>query len=267
MPSRIAFTLILTSYVAHASELVEAEPPGINLQFYAEIHASMGYGHDGDGCVTAEADIQSNPAIQHTYFDYLANSLAQTNPAFQNPDPRPNFTFVGLFGENPPTEMDVQQEQDGSFECFTEPLPAGPCPNGTIACPSVFGWWGEFDTAFTSVLGMFYPNTTLLGVAEDKSEIWQWEWVNPTLMPNGTYINVTRNYTYTLQAADNSHGGLISNRTLLRYQWTQSIPLEPALPVHRDCFIFDFRTNYVSGPISPSQWLPPPNTTCTPRTR
>jgi len=43
-------------------------------------------------------------------------------------------------------------------------------------------------------------------------------------------------------------------------------PLEPALPVHRDCFIFDFRTNYVPGPISPSQWLPPPNTTCTPRT-
>ena len=40
--------------------------------------------------------------------------------------------------------------------------------------------------------------------------------------------------------------------------WTQSIPLLPALPVHRDCFLFDYSHDYVPGPIDPARWLPPP---------
>ncbi len=236
-----------------------SSPPPINLQFYTEIHAANGYAHGGDGCVPALAELSSDPAVQHVWFDYLANRFGQTNPGFAKPAPIPNVTYIALFDKSPPMEMDVQKLNNGKFECETEPLPDIPCPNGTVACPPVFGWWGGFNF-FTGVFGMYYPNTTLLSVDEDKSEIWQWEWVNPTLMPNGSYVNITRNFTYFLAPPSKNE-----NRTVKRFQWTQGIPGRPNN--NRDCFIFDYQTNYLPGPVDPSRWLPPANTTCQPGRR
>merc|ERR1719201_3353347 len=69
-----------------------------------------------------------------------------------------------------------------------------------------------------------------------------------------------RNDTYTL--ADTAHAHSDGTRPLHRFVWTQSIPLEPALPVHRDCFVFDYTTNYIPGPIDPGRWRPPPGVVC-----
>jgi hypothetical protein len=84
-------------------------------------------------------------------------------------------------------------------------------------------------------------------------------------MPNNTIgkFNVTRNYTYTLAKHELADG----TRPLLAFQWTQSIPLKPALPVHRDCFMFSYASNYTPGPIAPRRWAAPPGITCQPRRR
>ena len=93
--------------------------------------------------------------------------------------------------------------------------------------------------------------------------MWQWSWTQATKIPvNGTIVvmNVTRNYTYTL--ADAASARPDGTRPLFRFEWTQSIPLRPALPVHRDCFLFDYTLGYAPGPIDAARWLPPPGVTC-----
>ena len=69
------------------------------------------------------------------------------------PDPRPNLTVIGLFAESPPTELDLDVRTYGPI-CDTEPMPDGFCPNGTRACPPVFGDFGFGHlNALTSILG------------------------------------------------------------------------------------------------------------------
>ena len=171
-----------------------AGPPAMTLTFAATMHIAGGYGHDGDGCVAAETALEATPTISRIWFDAANERLAQTNPDLERPDPRPNTTFVGLFEDTPPTAIAVTDNGAGHVQCETEPLPKGFCPNGTRACPPDFGTWGTVLTPFAAVLGTFYPNTTLLSETAD-ADLWQYTSVTNTKMPNGTYIDVTRNYT------------------------------------------------------------------------
>ena len=233
--------------------------PTPTLQFQTTMHVAQGFGHDGDGCLIAAARLRSEPTVSRVWFDAPGKRLAQTNLELVRPDTQPNLTFVGLFASNPPTEIDINNAR-GQVECQTEPLPPGICRNGSRACAPTFGGWGSLN-AFTSVLGMYYLNTSFLAHASD-ADLWQWEWVKPTLikLKNGSVVtlNVTRNFTYWVSRRQLADG----TRPLMRYQWTQSIPLRPALPVHRDCFIFDYSTGYVPGPIDPARWRAPPGITC-----
>ena len=281
--------------------------PGISLEFEAEMHISNGFGHSGDGCIAAELALRQAPVVSQVWFDAPGQRLAQKNVGLAHVDPRPNTTFIGRYDLSPPTEIvvtltdhnrnhhnhnnndDVNNNQksdnyynnNGNYynnnitqrpsssvyasvasSCTTQPFSPVICRNGSRACPPTFGHWGELNGPFSSVLGMFYENTTLLKRTA-HSQIWQWEWTNPTLMPNGTYINVTRNYTYTLGREPDKDGRV----ALHRFQWTQSIPLQPALPVHRDCFIFDYTTSYKRGPLPASHFEAPHGVKCVPGTQ
>ena len=72
-------------------------------------------------------------------------------------------------------------------ECTTEPLPPTFCQNGSRVCPQTFGDFGSLN-AFTSILGMFYYNTSLLAgpgapPSPPGTELWQWESVIATKVP------------------------------------------------------------------------------------
>ena len=210
--------------------------------------------------------LKSSPVISEVWFDAPGLRLAQTNPGLRAVDPYPNLTVIGRFDETPPTEIDINTV-DGKIECQTEPLPPTFCHNGSKVCPQKFGDFGSLD-ALTSILGMNYYNTTLLATPKGTgTELWQWRSTIATKIPvNGTVAiyNITRNYTYTLAADPEPGTGL---RRLLKYQWTQSIPLRPDTPehpVHRDCFVFDYTTRYNPGPIDPARWVGPPGVPCTP---
>ena len=123
----------------------------------------------------------------------------------------------------------------------------GQCPNGTLppSCPPAFGGWGALNT-FTSVVGMWYPNTSKVeGASTPTADTYQFVDVRPTLLPNegcGTStcsmdhcskcnanvgkpctecpckncvmeLNVTRNYTYTLAKKVQADG----TRQMLRF--------------------------------------------------
>jgi hypothetical protein len=119
---------------------------------------------------------------------------------------------------------------------------------------------------------MNYPNTSLLASTED-SWLWQWSSVKPTVLPlpgctgcntpkgpictSCWTVDVTWNYTYTVGKTASSDG----TYPLLRYSWTQSIPDQPALPIHRDCFIFDWSEDYTAG-VEDSDFEPPPGVAC-----
>ena len=70
------------------------------------------------------------------------------------------------------------------IKCYTEAI------NGT------FGTWGELFAPFTSVLGMFYLNTTLLS----QNQMVEWSSIETNVPINVnnsiSYHNITRNYTY-----------------------------------------------------------------------
>lgn len=252
MSAFMALVLTPVATVAHP------QPP-LALQFETVMHAGQGYGHNGDGCLLAQQELKANPVISHIWFDKPGSRLAQTNVQLRHPDPQPNLTFIGLFDEKPPTEIDIDDDA-GKIRCETEPLPPTFCKNGSRVCPQTFGDFGSLN-AFTSVLGMWYYNTSFFKKSSAE-EVWQFEWTKLTRIPlkNGTIVakNVTRNYTYTLDAAQRPDG----TRPLRRFQWTQSIPLEPALPIHRDCFIFDYTTGYKAGPIDPARWKAPSGVVC-----
>ena len=235
--------------------------PNILTQFTTQLRAASGYGHSGDGCILANAQLQKNPTIKHLSFDAPAQKIAQTNPNWYKIDPNPKLTIIGDFSSLPtPTETDIDASEM-PIKCYTESI------NGT------FGTWGELFTPFTSVLGMFYLNTTLLSQNQmvDNVLVDKWQWtsieINVPINVNNSisYHNITRNYTYDVAKTSYINSNDIETYPLLRFTWTQSIPLQPALPIHRDCFVFDFTKDYVPGPVDPSKFLPPKNITCTPR--
>ena len=236
--------------------------PPLTLQFSTTMRVAQGWGHDGDGCLAAEAALAKSPVISRIWFDKPGQRLAQTNPGLRLPDPTPNLTVIGLYATTPPTELDLDTRTYGPI-CDTEPLPDVYCNNGSRTCPPVFGDFGFGHlNALTSVLGSNYYNTTLL-TKQKGADIWQCSWTNPTeVLVNGTIkvINITRNYSYTLANAASARPD--GTRPLHRFVWTQSIPLLPALPVHRDCFLFDYSQDYVPGAIDPARWLPPPGVKC-----
>lgn len=134
--------------------------PALTLQFTTELHVAQGFGHDGDGCVIAEANLRDKPIKSDIWFDTPGQRLAQTNLRLMPVDPNPNLTIIGRFADKPPTEIDTNVV-GGQPECQTEAIPPAYCRNGSKVCPPVFGDFGSLN-AFTSVLGMNYPNTTLL---------------------------------------------------------------------------------------------------------
>jgi len=255
MPA-IPFVIIVLMYVASATER-----PKLTLTFSTSMRVSQGYGHDGDGCDVAEANMQYNrTAVSQVWFDDSGQRLAQSNPSLAR-GAHSNLTCIGLYKMHPPTEVDLLADVSapGGFQCHTEALPKSYCNNGSRICPPAFGTFGDLFSPFTSILGDYYLNTSLLAHSTE-ADVWQWEWTQPTLMPNGTYINVTRNFTYTVSNTPTADG----TRPLLRFQWTQSIPLQPAVPIHRDCFIFDYTDQYKAGPIDPSRWQVPKGVKCSP---
>eukprot|EP00466_Bigelowiella_natans_P005536 jgi/Bigna1/80828/fgenesh1_pg.74_\ len=238
--------------------------PDATLQFSTYMRVGEGYGHDGDGCIAAYEMLETAPVISKVWFDAKNKRLAQSNTGLAKVDPTPNTTHLALFEEDPPTEVDLTEARDapGGFACTSEPLPPSICANGSRVCPPRFGNWGDFDSMFTGILGMFYENTTLLK-KNQQNETWQWSSVELTPMPNGTRLNVTRNYTYILSATAQPD----KTKPILRFQWTQSIPLRPAIPIHRDCFVFDYSLNYIPGPSKPSRWEVPSGVKCFNRTQ
>lgn len=258
------YARILVSALLSAAGASEPTRPDVTLQFSANMRVGQGFGHDGDGCIAANAMVDDSPVISKVWFDAKEKRLAQTNVGYAKVDPTPNTTHIGLYKETPPTEIDLTAASaaPGKYACTTEPLPPSYCRNGSRTCPPRFGTWGSFLTPFSSVLGMYYDNTTRLSQG-DSNETWQWETTKLERMPNGTYLNVTWNYTYILAREPIADG----SRPLLRFQWTQSIPLEPALPIHRDCFVFDYTSNYVPGPSEPARWQIPKGVQCRNSTR
>ena len=239
--------------VLGATSVTAAAPPALTLEFISDMHVAQGYGHDGDGCIIAEKNMATDPVRSTVWFDAPGTRLAQTNPGLAAVDPRPNTTFVGVYAAPWGTELDITALPGGAHACTAEPLPPTFCKNGSRMCPPVFGGFGSGLTAFTSILGNNYLNTSLLASTPD-ADVWQWTKVTRF---NAT-VNVHWNYSYWVSKTIRKDG----TRPLLRFQWTQSIPMQPALPVHRDCFVFDYTTRYVPGPIDPARWKAPPGVTC-----
>ena len=173
-------------------------------------------------------------------FDAFRGRLRQSNAALDR-NPTQTVTNIGKWGLPTPQEWDVTTGADGSVSCTTEPLPPVMCPNGTLppSCPPKFGSWGGLNP-FTSILGMWYPNTTkVTGGLSASYDTYLLVDVKRTLLPNdgcGTSactmqhcsgcmhdgractqcpcdncimeVNVTRNYTYNVAKtpqADGSH--------------------------------------------------------------
>ena len=193
--------------------------PDLTLQFSTVMQVAHGYGHDGDGCVPAEAALKSSPASSKVWFDAPNRRLAQTNPRLAIVDPDPGATFVGLYDVTPATEIEFEEKSFG-VKCFSSPLPDTYCQNGSQTCPPTFGKFGELFTPFTGILGNNYLNTSFLE-STDVADLWQWGSDLPTLMPNGSYINITRNFTYIVSKTPRADG----TRPLQSFRWTQSIPL------------------------------------------
>ena len=234
--------------------------PPPTLRFSAVMRVGEGYGHSGDGCISAEAAVQNVPVTSRIVFDGKQGRLSQNNARLER-SPTTNTTNIGRWDIEVPREWDITTAEDGALSCSTEPLPSN----------QPFGSWGQLN-AFTSILGMFYPNTTLLA-STPSAWVWQWSSVKPTVLPlpgctgcttpkgpictSCWTVNVTRNYTYTVGKTASKDGTF----PLLRYAWTQSIPDLPAKPLHRDCFIFDYQHEYAPG-VSESDFEPPQGAKC-----
>ena len=109
--------LVNTMAVAAIAAVAAAAPPPhsqprLALQFEAHIHAAQGFGHDGDGCVLAERQMREAPVVSKVWFDAPGKRLAQTNGELKPVDPTPNLTFIGLFDDHPPTEIEIDDEAD-----------------------------------------------------------------------------------------------------------------------------------------------------------
>ena len=274
-------------------------PPPPTLTFKTTIRAAEAYssspgtGPQRDGCLAATARL-ATPIVSNVAFDGLRGRLSQSN-AMLVPTPKANLTSIGRWDLRVPQEWDLEQVGDGRTTCFTESLPDAICPNGTKACPPNFGTWGGLNP-FTSILGMWYPNTTL--VADESTpayDTYRLVDTRETLIPNdgcGTSsctmehcstcnidigapckkcpcekciqkLPITRNYTYHVSKKKSPDG----TRGLLRYSWTQGIPLtkEGGPGFGRDCFIFDWSKGWTTD-IKDDDFAPPKDVECSPRT-
>jgi hypothetical protein len=279
-------------------------PPAPTLTFrttmqIAEAFSTSPGAVGGDGCLAAEAYLQeggSHTAVSNVVFDGVLGRLHQDNTALKR-IPTQNLTTIGRWDLPTPQEWDELTDATGQVTCRTEPLPPVYCPNGTKTCPPTFGSWGGLNP-FTSVLGMWYPNTTKVAELPESEydreyDLYQLEDVRPTLLPNEgcgnpsfctmekcstcvhngapctqcpcekciMTVNVTRNYTYTVAKA-RQHDG---TRQLMRFQWTQGIPLQKtgglAKRGERDCFIFDWRKGWSAG-VHDDDFAPPSGVKC-----
>ena len=289
-----------TLYCLGLAFAVSAQRPTPRLVFstrirIAEAYASSPGAYAGDGCIAARARLESGSAvISKVIFDAKKGRLRQSNPQLQK-EPSQNFTFIGRWDLPTPREWDLTN-LGGSVSCATEPLPPAMCPNGTLppSCPPNFGTWGNLN-AFTSILGMYYPNTTKVpGASTSTTDLYQYQSVLPTLLPNSACgtdacnmdncrgcmhdgnpctscpchgciqeVLVYRNYSYTLAKSPLPDG----THQMLRYQWTQGIPLTKtgASPgIGRDCFIFDWRQDWTPE-VQDSDFSPPAGVQCKPR--
>jgi hypothetical protein len=201
-----------------AFSAVSAVRPPLTTTFSATQQIGQGFGHDGDGCILAESAVQSDPVQSKVWFDAKNTRIAQTNGALVRVDPDPSRVLIGRYDQSPPMEYQLENKTYGT-QCLKQTIPPVYCQNGSKTCPPYFGAFGNDLSPFTAILGMYYLNTTLLD-STAEADLWQWESVIPTKVPNGTKIqvmNITRNYTYTVSKKVEGDG----TRPLLRFQWTQ----------------------------------------------
>lgn len=259
----------------------------------AEAYAGSPGATAGDGCLAAEQQLlEGNFVVSKVVFDGKQGRLRQSNTRLER-IPTQNVTSIGRWDLPVPQEWDLATVA-GDVSCTTEALPLVMCKNGSLppSCPPTFGSWGALNP-FSSILGMWYPNTTKLPEFSTADyDTYQFEDVKLTLVPNnacGTAdctmahcstcnknegractecpckhctmeLNVTRNYTYTVAKKPQADG----THPLIRYQWTQGIPLTKggATPgVGRDCFIFDWSKDWTAD-VHDSDFAPPPGMKC-----
>ena len=305
-----AALLFLTTSFSAVAAATAAAPPSPTLLFKTTIRiaeafsTSPGTGPTRDGCLAAEARL-TNPVKSQVVFDGVTGRMRQTNANLVR-TPTANNTSIGNWHLKTPTEWDLQSVGDGPMTCFTEPLPNSTCQDGTNTCPPKFGTWGGLN-AFTSVLGMWYPNTTLVNIASEESagntmhtndldyDTYRFIDIQETLIPNtacGTSactmkycstcnmdtgnvctqcpcekciqkVPIQRNYTYHVAKRKEEDG----TRGLLRYWWTQGIPLDGKSggPGYgRDCFLFDWSDGWTAD-VDETEFMPPNGLKCTPR--
>ena len=277
---------------------VSGAPPKPTLTFATTIQVAEAFSDSpgatgGDGCLTANIRLRTGrTAVSKVVFDGKRGRLRQSNSKLEI-NPMQNITNIGRWDIRSPREWDLTTV-GASITCATELLPPVMCPNGTLppSCPPFFGSWGGLNP-FTSILGMWYPNTTkLAGSSTQTHDTYQFVDVRPTLLPNdacgtsacnmahcsdcrgrdGTLCtkcpcdnciveaNVTRNYTYTVAKKPQKDG----THRLIKYQWTQGIPFKKngATPgIGRDCFIFDWAQDWTAE-VEDSQFAPPPGLQC-----
>ena len=285
-------------HLAHLTLAAQQPTPtlafGTSIRISEAFSSTPGAGEHGDGCRAAEAQLLSGDlAVSDVVFDGKLGRLRQSNAAGQK-IPTQNLTNIGRWNMPTPQEWDLTTRADGEVLCSTEPLPPVMCPNGTLppSCPPNFGSWGHLN-AFTSIVGMWYPNTSKLeGASTKDADVYQLMDVRPTLLPNdacGTAnctmekcstcthdgqlctqcpceqcimaLNVTRNYTYTVAKQAQPDG----SHQMIRYQWTQAIPLTKGGAIRRDggrdCFIFDWSQNWTAD-VRDSDFAPPWGVKC-----
>ena len=231
--------------------------PTLQLQFSATERVSES--DSGDGCITARK--LQNPVVSRVWFDASNQRISQTNAGLDRHPSKP-VTQVTRFDVKPPSTFQLEPFFNETI-CYEKPIGPVMCPNGSMVCPATFGHWGELSP-FTSIFGMNYPNTSFLEIDPTTGEeLWQWMWVKPTLMPNGSYVNITRNYTYYLAPIEVGEAGTAATtlRHLRRYEWTQGLP-DGGDHSFRFCAVFDFSEDYKPGPPSNASFEPPPGVTC-----
>jgi len=277
-------------------------PPKPTLVFGTTIRIAEAYAIDegataGDGCIEAESRLKANSGSNiHLVFDANNGRMKQSNA--QLPDsPVATVTNIGKWdhhdssGHHAPRQWDITNTTDGNVTCVTEALPPVMCPNGNgshASCLPKFGSWGGLNP-FTSIVGMFYPNTSKSS-STPTTDTYQFTHVRETVLANEACrtstctmehcssckgsspctqcpcdncmmeVNVTQTYTYTVAKEMQKDG----THQMTRYQWTQGMPFTKsgAVPgVGRDCFIFDWSQGWTAD-VSDSDFEPPEGAGC-----
>ena len=297
--------MITMATAASAATVTRSVPlggrPRPSLVFGTTIRIAEAYadspeaGASRDGCLAAEMLLKKAPVVSKVVFDAARGRLRQTNSGLQR-NPTQNITNIGRWDLPVPQEWDLLTTAGGDVSCETEPLPKVLCPNGTLppSCPPKFGSWGALNP-FTSIVGMWYPNTTKLeGGSTSVYDTYQFEDTQRTLLPDDpcgqpsvctmercggctnhdgslctscpckgclVKVNVTRNYTYVVKKKPQADG----THQMLRYQFTQAIPLTKngtSPGKGRDCFIFDWSKDW-RDKVTDEDFEPPMDVKCT----